>query len=628
MSTLSTPSPSSVTRFLRSLFTWAQNTGNRVYKSVREFFYGPIRAAPALSTVENRTAWRIQIKVEDQKEHLLLPPFGKRILHNDYLKTCEYSPWEQRGFVRIEACQPPPDPPPVAYFVHILTWFSLILTLVVLPVLWEELAYKVVLAISLVTLLFAERQPIFRWVAEAFNLFAIVSIALLLCYGFYVLFTPDQQQPPPIAIQGAVGVIFFIVIASSLPALLYYLFERQKSETLHEFFLRDVIRLNPHVHTLDEAEFRYGKLAEEVYSHKASQDFLGGLQVSLLINVALTTLGWSVVLMPNISRIVLGDTPDVALMKLINPQPSPIMFGLLGSYFFTLNLLFRRYLRADLNAKAYTFVAVRQLLTLILVWVINIPSLFSAKLGDYPQATLMVLAFLVGIVPETALTFIQDFLRGQKLLTSWFPSLQESQPLGNLEGINLYDQARLLEEGIESIENLAHHNLLDLMVRTRLPTSRLVDLVDQAILHQHFGGPQAVNEGTRIDPALVTLHQYGIRTATSLEYACKMARASGTEELKAFLSLLNTSPDQPQRLKVVLNTIRNDEWMAYLREWNRYRETRQAFSLADIDALLSRPADNDEDLTLPLKTPATGGTTSDQVSTQSVEVHGDVLVSR
>ena len=116
--------------------------------------------------------------------------------------------------------------------VLLLSIAALAVTLVALPVLWGYLPYKIALALSLVTLLFAERQPIFRWVAEAFNLFAIVSIALLLCYGFYVLFTRDQQSTP-LAIRGAIGVIFFIVIASSLPALLYYLFERQKSETLH-----------------------------------------------------------------------------------------------------------------------------------------------------------------------------------------------------------------------------------------------------------------------------------------------------------------------------------------------------------------------------------------------------------
>ena len=51
----------------------------------------------------------------------------------------------------------------------------------------------------------------------------------------------------------------------------------------------------------------------------------------------------------------------------------------------------------------------------------------------------------------------------------------------------MYDQARLMEEGIENIENLAHHNLMELIVRTRIPTARLVDMFDQAILYLHLG---------------------------------------------------------------------------------------------------------------------------------------------
>jgi hypothetical protein len=67
-------------------------------------------------------------------------------------------------------------------------------------------------------------------------------------------------------------------------------------------------------------------------------------------------------------------------------------------------------------------------------------------------------------------------------------SLLERDPLTELEGVNLYDRARLSEEGVDNIENLAHHNMIHLLVQTRIPVSRLVDMFDQAILYLHLRG--------------------------------------------------------------------------------------------------------------------------------------------
>jgi hypothetical protein len=43
-------------------------------------------------------------------------------------------------------------------------------------------------------------------------------------------------------------------------------------------------------------------------------------------------------------------------------------------------------------------------------------------------------------------------------------------PITNLDGISAYDQARLLEEGIKNIENLAHSNFPEVLLRTRIPS--------------------------------------------------------------------------------------------------------------------------------------------------------------
>ncbi len=74
----------------------------------------------------------------------------------------------------------------------------------------------------------------------------------------------------------------------------------------------------------------------------------------------------------------------------------------------------------------------------------------------------------------------------------------------------MWDQARLLEEGIEDMHALATANLVNLLLGTRVPVNTLVDWVDQALLclavPKESGGRQP-REGLRM---------FGIRTATDL----------------------------------------------------------------------------------------------------------------
>jgi hypothetical protein len=80
-------------------------------------------------------------------------------------------------------------------------------------------------------------------------------------------------------------------------------------------------------------------------------------------------------------------------------------------------------------------------------------------------------------------------------------------PFSDLDGLTVWDQARLLEEGIEDVHALATANLVDLLPGTRVPV-RPDRLIDQALLclsvPKDFGDRQP-REGLRM---------FGIRTAT------------------------------------------------------------------------------------------------------------------
>ena len=188
------------------------------------------------------------------------------------------------------------------------------------------------------------------------------------------------------------------------------------------------------------------------------------------------------------------------------------------------------------------------------------------------MAGLSAIAFTIGIFPESALTLIQDYVN--KLTARRRGQYQEQYSLKKLEGMNLYDQARLMEEGIENIENLAHHNLMELIVRTRIPTARLVDMFDQAILYLHLGlEDEEDDSGTKKEltenPAepdnRKLLKSLGIRTASDL--------LSSRDEITAFqgdqshTTFLN-------KLDIIISALEDDEWLNYILSWRENSSTR------------------------------------------------------
>jgi hypothetical protein len=47
--------------------------------------------------------------------------------------------------------------------------------------------------------------------------------------------------------------------------------------------------------------------------------------------------------------------------------------------------------------------------------------------------------------------------------------------------------ARLYDEGVNNVQGLAHADVVELMLQTRIPVPRILDWVDQAILSLHAG---------------------------------------------------------------------------------------------------------------------------------------------
>jgi hypothetical protein len=346
--------------------------------------------------------------------------------------------------------------------------------------------------------------------------------------------------------------VVFIALACMVPGLLFFLFDRQRLSTLRARFEQQIFRLDPRVTTLADVDARYGNQLDEMYGQNGSSATArlarqGRWPIPLATIVL--AFGWILALLPVKSDPPPASLTDVALS--FAPQANTVAFGFLGAYFFAINLISRRYARDDLRPKAYSTITVRVIVAVLLGWLLKVVA------PDWPQlgAALLVLAFLIGIVPETFLTFLQEVYRAKwiRRLTS---EIEEPVPLKNLEGIDLYDRARLLDEGIANIEALANHDLIDLLLETRIPAARLIDWMDQAILHLH----------ARFSPDLRNaLRQAGIRTASDLVTV-------DDEHQDALIGTLSRSmkweKDQLEKaLEVLVASLRDDEWMDYIRNW-------------------------------------------------------------
>jgi hypothetical protein len=398
------------------------------------------------------------------------------------------------------------------------------------------------------------------------------------------------EEGPSTILLGRILQLVFITIASLLPALLYFLFDRNRLSTLRLHFERQIFRFDPTVHTLPEVYAKYGDQLDELYGRDpdtARSRYKPGTRWPIWVCTLVLTIGWILTLHPIES--ILPPGPQ-NLLSFFTPFQSAVTFGFLGAYFFSIFSISRRYTRGDLQPKAYSHIVVRVLIVVLMAWVLQ------TMIDD--TTYLLGVVFLIGVLPETFWTVFNEVLRNQ-LLGRVFSSLKEKDPLTNLEGIDPYDRARLAEEGVTNVESLAHHDLIDLMLTTRIPVPRLVDWLDQAILYLHtpynwqitppvkknaIGGEENENKDISSDspikPITVLQHlkTYGIRTATDFISTFEASQQrGGVEYLNAILGETNGSSvdTKTSRSQLLYETILDDEWLYNIRFWRKSIEVKE-----------------------------------------------------
>lgn len=418
--------------------------------------------------------------------------------------------------------------------------------------------------------------------------------------------------------QEAITRLVFVVIAAILPAAMYYLFLAAKRPSLFEEFVANLRRLGlvrPGMNQLEldaylqKFEASFGIIPEssrerlislisdgDSAGQQAVPSSAGGrlgqlvafqaanlLSPSVLLPLALSTIligiGWLLVLPPLPPNG--SNASSVAATLMLYKDVTPVSFAFLGAYFFSLQMLFRRFVLSDLRPSAYVAVGQRIVLSVIAVWVMlaildaDVGAVLGpvtsaatgASLGDLSSVerniatTTMVLAFLIGVFPRILWDFFIVALVKMTFAERYFRRMTPEMPLSLLDGLTIFHESRLEEEDIENVPNMATVDIVQMMLSTRFAPNRVIDWVDQAILYTALGpegGPEAP------DTQRAKLRHHGIRTASALiaAYEHAGAGAQGTNEVLAILDGKGRSP-----VRTLVDTLKTNPNLCLVIAW-------------------------------------------------------------
>ncbi len=267
---------------------------------------------------------------------------------------------------------------------------------------------------------------------------------------------------------------------------------------------------------------------------------------------------------------------STGFFQLLAPDPSAAGMAFLGAYFYGIYLTLRSYFRNDLLPKLYHQISVRLITVVVVAYVIN-ALFYRTESGN----AVWVVSFLAGIVPTTVIQRLLSTGSGLISSAGWLPraissAFSRPRPLTQIDGIDLYDSGRLEAGGVTDVPALAQSDLVSVMVRTRLPITRIVDWADQAALMVVLGSGQDED----LDPRVEGLRMRGLRTATDFLSACDAADdAAGRQVLDECLAIrppvvsphaeAAASAAGPVSHHAVCNAIRRQPVMAMVEQWRR-----------------------------------------------------------
>jgi hypothetical protein len=382
------------------------------------------------------------------------------------------------------------------------------------------------------------------------------------------------------------GVVLCVLVFT--PALMWWLFlATQRASLLNEFVASldrlglltanrigadktesDAARETRVSSYLQKFEATYGGLPEHIrddvvegefrsYSSEETRAGTSLTAAAVPVTLSLVTLlvGWILVL-PPIDTFPDDPTTNPRWLLALSPNATPVTFAFLGAYFFSMQMLFRRYVRGDLRGSAYVAVVLRVVLAVVGIWVVQG---IGDEAGWTTQSQLLTLAFVIGVFPVVVWQVLSG--AASKAFHLVLPALKSRMPLNELDGLTVWHESRLEEEDIENVQNMATAEIVDLLVNTRIPVPRIIDWIDQAILLTQLG-PN--DDGDKSRPtARGLLARHGVRSASAL---LQTAADKSGDERKVFEKVLVDAAGNPA-IPSLLSSIRTNDNLARVLRW-------------------------------------------------------------
>jgi hypothetical protein len=401
-------------------------------------------------------------------------------------------------------------------------------------------------------------------------------------------FLTEQRWPDPQTWATGALKLFALWCLAFLPGWLYVRFLGMRARALWNEYVLTLHRLGcdrpwhlpeppaasdfhagwasgPHAgrSTIYEQKFQayYGRQPSEAHER---DDYVVSSEslFPVFLSTAILAAGWAAVLWDTTFLTAPGGVWDV------------LKYAFLGAYAFVTGMLVRRYFQSDLRPSAYASAVFRIILVLLIVAVMH-----QVLHGLAPQAgsAELAVAFVIGFFPLVGLQVLQRLTA--KVLQTVVPPVASAYPLDHLDGLNLWYEARLVEEGVENMQNLTTMNLVDVILHTRVPPGRLVDWIDQAFLLLHLGPDDPSDAAQDGDSGRLALRRVGIRTATDLLKAfsvpVEVPAATGGHAVRRYRrpSGIDTLPLPAGQLRLLVGVLAAEPALDPV--WNWQRNGRQ-----------------------------------------------------
>ena len=408
--------------------------------------------------------------------------------------------------------------------------------------------------------------------------YSMFVLIVALVVAFTIVLEPDDKI--------VVLKIFVVGYFSLLPAILYLQFTARKTPTVWREYVVNLFRLHaddyaalpepPRVSRYHDAwehqrKERVGELegddneereANNIYRRRFEELYgplpsAGGSRrrvrleraqkLQVLMATLLIALGW--VFVVHLETVFHGSIPwsHIHLSGLPSIPRESFSFAFLGSYFF----------QNDLKATAYLATTMRIIVVVLLVWVLD--PVLATSIGQNGRSAI---AFVIGVFPTVGWAALQSTV--SVLLKRAVPALEAKDPLSDLDGMNVWYEARLVEEGVEDIQNLATTDIGNVLLRTRIPPERLIDWLDQALLRLNTTGLS--------DDDRSKLKRRSIRTATDLLEALAYRRpeANGKTFAAGIERLLNEDDDGPSVTLAIAVALQGERNLKHVLCWRSF----------------------------------------------------------